>query len=74
MWLRIFLFAGLVLHKIIWEILKRKRNHDVNRVAQQSGADVSSAELCGRDARTTSIAWLNVRGIRGGAFEVVRFH
>ena len=42
MWLRIFLFAGLVLHKVIWEILKRKRNDDVNRVVQQSGAGATS--------------------------------
>jgi len=47
MWLRIFLFAGLVLHKVIWEILKRKR--DVNNVVRASrplsSADGTSAPL-----------------------------
>jgi protein-S-isoprenylcysteine O-methyltransferase Ste14 len=48
MWLRILLFSGLVLHKVIWEIWKRRGRN-------QSAAEVPSAELSGRAARTTSI-------------------
>jgi protein-S-isoprenylcysteine O-methyltransferase Ste14 len=49
MWLRIFLFAGLVLHKVIWEIWKRKKG------SNQSTADVSPAEPSGHAVRTTPL-------------------
>lgn len=28
-WLRLYLLAGLVLHKMVWEVLKRARRHDL---------------------------------------------
>jgi protein-S-isoprenylcysteine O-methyltransferase Ste14 len=52
MWLRIFLFAGLVLHKAIWEIWKRRE--DVNTVVRASRPPSSADEMSAPHSRTTS--------------------